>query len=489
MKYEIIEHEKLSRADFAAIIQFDSCNDAMTAAKAINESSYTNSPGIASEGNTGAFRVGKYVVFNAYNQACYDKFLKIISSLESPAGPGESSVDSLARTLWDGMYDKYRTIEDDTDAAVDYIRAMFPEAEAFREDADCYYFDYDGGKYFIKLEYSIDATGKIRYGKIVVRDYDNKMKPVNIDRDTVDVKGTLEKFFKKAKPAGDSKTPAGDSKTPAGDSKTPAGDSKDSDVDSLAKTLWDGMADPDCKAGYDMDAATDYLRAMFPEVEIISEQLESFYFDYDGVKYGITLKYDRDENNQLHGGKIIVSDYDDTMEPVTIDRDTDDVKGTLEKFFKKAKPADSTDSDVETLARTLWDGMTDPVREVHVDRDAAIAYFRAMFPGAETSVNGADSFYFDYCGVKYTMVLDYDRDENDELHGGKIIVYDHKNVPVIIDCFTRDVKGTLEKFFKKAKPAGDSPDEPSLMDRLDKVDAEIKKLNNEIWKIKKSIKK
>lgn len=127
------------------------------------------------------------------------------SSRKSQAEPGESSVDTLARTLWDGMYDKDRTIEDDTDAAVDYIRAMFPEAEAFREEADCYYFEYDGGKYFIKPEYSIDATGKIRYGKIVVRDYDSKMKPVTIDRDTRNVKGTLEKFFKKAKPAGNSK--------------------------------------------------------------------------------------------------------------------------------------------------------------------------------------------------------------------------------------------------------------------------------------------
>jgi hypothetical protein len=123
---------------------------------------------------------------------------------ESPAEPGESSVDTLARTLWDGMYDKDRTIEDDTDAAVDYIRAMFPEAEAFREEADCYYFDYDGGKYFIKPEYSIDASGKIYYGKIVVSDYDGKLEPVTIDRDTDDVKGTIEKFFKKAKSAGDS---------------------------------------------------------------------------------------------------------------------------------------------------------------------------------------------------------------------------------------------------------------------------------------------
>jgi hypothetical protein len=127
------------------------------------------------------------------------------------------------------------------------------------------------------------------------------------------------------------------------------------------------------------------------------------------------------------------------------------------EFGSLESPAEPRDPAVDSLASTLWEGMTDPDREVHVDRDAAIAYFRAMFPGAETSVNGADRFYFDYCGVKYTMVLDYDRDENDELHGGKIIAYDHKNVPITIDCLTRDVKGTLEKFFKKAKSTGDSP--------------------------------
>jgi hypothetical protein len=66
------------------------------------------------------------------------------------------------------------------------------------------------------------------------------------------------------------------------------------------------------------------------------------------MEYGVTLDYDRDENNELRGEKIIVSDCNDKMKPVTIDRDTRDVKGTLEKFFKKAKSAgDSPDSPDE----------------------------------------------------------------------------------------------------------------------------------------------
>jgi len=124
---------------------------------------------------------------------------------KSPAEPVDPAVDSLAKNLWDGMYDKDRTIEDDTDAAVDYIRAMFPEAEAFREEADCYYFEYDGGRYFVRPEYSLDEKGKVQYAKIIVREYDCKLEPVSVDRDTRNVKGTLEKFFKKANPAGNSK--------------------------------------------------------------------------------------------------------------------------------------------------------------------------------------------------------------------------------------------------------------------------------------------
>jgi hypothetical protein len=205
MKYEVIEHEKLSGADFAAIIKFDSYPDALAAVKAINESDETNTPGSASVGNTGAVRVGKYVVFNAYSQACYDKFLKIVGSIESPAEPRESSVDSLARTLWDGMADGDCEVIDDRDAAIAYLCAMFPGAKATIISLEsCFYFDYDGMEYGVTLDYDRDENNELRGEKIIVSDCNDKMKPVTIDRDTSDVKGTLEKFFKKAKSAGDS---------------------------------------------------------------------------------------------------------------------------------------------------------------------------------------------------------------------------------------------------------------------------------------------
>ena len=198
MKYKVIEREKLSGADFAAIIQFGSCTDAMAAAKAINESSETNTPGSASEGNTGAFRVGKCVVFNAYHQACYDKFIKIIGSLDC-------SVESLADNLWDGMACPEGFVGDDMDAAIAYLSAMFPEAKATIESPDSFYFDYDGVEYLITLKYDdADKNNQLRGWIIIASNYDDTIEPVTIDRHTPDVKGTLEKFFKKAKPAGDS---------------------------------------------------------------------------------------------------------------------------------------------------------------------------------------------------------------------------------------------------------------------------------------------
>lgn len=245
------------------------------------------------------------------------------SSRKSQAEPGESSVESLARTLWDGMYDRYHKVKDDMKAATDYIQAMFPGAENIRPYVKCSYFDYDGGRYFVRPEYSLDEKGKVQYAKITVHDCDCKLEPVTVDRDTRNVKGTLEKFFKKANPAGNSRKSSGKPRKPS--------------VDSLARTLWDGMADSDGKVADDMDAAIAYLSAMFPKVNATVESPDSFYFDYDGVEYLVVLDYSRDENLLLHGGKLTVRDREGRMEPVFIDRKTADAKGTLEKFFKNAK--------------------------------------------------------------------------------------------------------------------------------------------------------
>jgi hypothetical protein len=277
------------------------------------------------------------------------------------------------------------------------------------------------------------------------------------------------------------------SKAVSGRRRKSQAEPRESSVDSLARTLWDGMADGDCEAIDDRDAAIAYLCAMFPGAKATIISLEScFYFDYDGMEYGVTLDYDRDENNELRGEKIIVSDCNDKMKPVTIDRDTRDVKGTLEKFFEKAKSAwVFKNSDVDSLARALWDGMYDRYRKVKDDMKAATDYIQAMFPGAENIRHDVECSYFDYDGGKYFVRPEYSLDEKDKVIYGKITVrdYDCKLEPVFIDSETADVKGTLEKFFKKAKIT-----EPSLMDRLARLDAAAKAINYEIGEIRRILK-
>ena len=333
MKYEIIEHEVLSVADIAAIIQFDSYTDALAAVKAINESDETNTPGSASVGHTGAFRVGRCVVFNAYSQACYGKFLKIVGSLESPAESGESAVDSLARALWDGMYDRSRKLDDDLKAATDYIRAMFPGAENIRYTYGLSYFDYDGGKYFIRPEYSLDEKGKVQYAKIIVREYDCKLEPVSVDRDTSDVKGTLEKFFKKAKSAGDS---------------------QDS-TDSHAANLWESMADPDSDECADTNAVLVYLESVLPQADIRKTGWALIQLEYKGMEYSVSLHYFHGDEDDSY---ILFFNKQSGSADLRIYRDTENPDEQIRKLFESPdSPAEPSLTDrvakLEAVVKTL----------------------------------------------------------------------------------------------------------------------------------------
>lgn len=257
-------------------------------------------------------------------------------------------------------------------------------------------------------------------------------------------------------------------------------------VESLASKLWESMDDLDIDECDDTDKAVAYLKSVLPRADIGKTGSTFIQLVYMGMEYRVTLYY------LPGGGELQFYNRQSDIVDLEINRDTENPDSLVRMLFD-----DSPYSEAESLARTLWDGMADPEREVHDDRDAAIACLRAMFPDAEVTVAGADSFYLDCDGEEYYFLLDYDRDENNKLHGGKIIVRDYGNAPepVTINGNTRDVKGTLEKFFKKAKSAGNSPDspdspaEPSLMDRLAKLDAEIKKINAEIKEIKATIKK
>ena len=235
--------------------------------------------------------------------------------------------------------------------------------------------------------------------------------------------------------------------------------------------------------------------------------------------YGKTGEHHIDAMHSIDFGMDDVIVYNDLVETSAIFgiavRNMDDPANA--EFGVSKSPADSA---VDSLARTLWAGMYDSHHKVTDDRDAAIAYIRAMFPGVDNIWPGDARAYFDYDGVKYFIMPEYSLDENENVQYGKITVRDYDGTweYITIDRDTRDVKGTLEKFFKKAKSAVDSPDsrdspdspvepsledrvaksagdspdspvEPSLEDRVAKLEAVVKTLNDEIKKIKKIIRK
>ena len=82
MYFNVVAADELTRCDFPAILQFQDNELAKKAADAINQSVMANSPGIVSEGNTGAMKIGNYVAFNSYSEQCYNKILKLVEEAE-----------------------------------------------------------------------------------------------------------------------------------------------------------------------------------------------------------------------------------------------------------------------------------------------------------------------------------------------------------------------------------------------------------------------
>ena len=377
--------------------------------------------------------------------------------------PVKPAVESLARALWDGMANPDGEVEDDIKAATGYLRAMFPEVEVISEELESFYFDYDGVEYDITLKYDRDENNQLHGGKIIVSNYDDTMEPVTIDRDTPDVKGTLEKYFKKAKSAGDS---------------------PDSDVESLARTLWDGMYDRSSKLDDDLKAATDYIRAMFPGAENIRYTFGLSYFDYDGGKYFIRPEYSLDEKGKVQYAKIIVREYDCKLEPVSVDRDTRDVKGTLEKFFKKAKSAGNSKDSTDSHAANLWESMADPDSDECADTNAALVYLESVLPQADIRKTGWALIQLEYKGMEYSVSLHYFHGDEDDSY---ILFFNKQSGSADLRIY-RDTENPDEQI-RKLFESPDSPAEPSLTDRVTKLEAVVKTLNSEIRKIKKIIKK
>ena len=81
MYFNVVATDELTHCDFPAILQFQDNELAKKAADAINQSVMANAPGIVSEGNTGAMKIGNYVAFNSYSEQCYNKILKLVEQL------------------------------------------------------------------------------------------------------------------------------------------------------------------------------------------------------------------------------------------------------------------------------------------------------------------------------------------------------------------------------------------------------------------------
>ena len=260
--------------------------------------------------------------------------------------------------------------------------------------------------------------------------------------------------------------------------------SPDSDVESLARTLWDGMYDRSSKLDDDLKAATDYIRAMFPGAENIRYTFGLSYFDYDGGKYFIRPEYSLDEKGKVQYAKIIVREYDCKLEPVSVDRDTRDVKGTLEKFFKKAKSAGDSQDSTDSHAANLWESMADPDSDECADTNAALVYLESVLPQADIRKTGWALIQLEYEGMEYSVSLHYFHGDEDDSY---ILFFNKQSGSADLRIY-RDTENPDEQI-RKLFESPDSPAEPSLTDRVTKLEAVVKTLNAEIRKIKKIIKK
>ena len=146
MNFKVLTTDEFNRCDFATMLQCDSRDDAMRAAEFINGSEWANTGRLA-RGESGAFSVGCYVMYNTYGEDAADHVLEALRKLDigMPAQDDEPTAEpgTASRELFDILesdiesqndFEKQREAIDGL--IVEYLAATYPEAVFVGSDID-----------------------------------------------------------------------------------------------------------------------------------------------------------------------------------------------------------------------------------------------------------------------------------------------------------------------------------------------------------------
>lgn len=146
MNFKVITTDEFNRCDFATMLQCDSRDDAMRAAKFINGSEWANT-GRLTRGESGAFSVGRYVMYNTYGEDAADHVLDALRTLangmsaqvdEPTAEPGTASRElfDILESDIESQHDFEEQREAIDGLIVEYLAATYPEAVFVGSDID-----------------------------------------------------------------------------------------------------------------------------------------------------------------------------------------------------------------------------------------------------------------------------------------------------------------------------------------------------------------
>lgn len=134
MQFKVITTDEFSHCDFATMLQFDSRDDAMRAAEFINGCKWANTGRLA-RGESGAFSVGRYVMYNTYGEDAADHVLEALNGMSVQVDEPTADPGTAFRELFDFLENDIESQNDFVDQreAIDglivkYLAASYHEA-------------------------------------------------------------------------------------------------------------------------------------------------------------------------------------------------------------------------------------------------------------------------------------------------------------------------------------------------------------------------
>lgn len=125
MKFDIIDTQEHSHADFSALLAFSSPEHAKESTKAINDSQWANSQSLTL-GQSGAFQVGSHVMFNTYGEKAYGEIIDMLKKL--PVPETEHEIYELYSSMWNSLADPDAPYSEARDLAILFFTKVLPGA-------------------------------------------------------------------------------------------------------------------------------------------------------------------------------------------------------------------------------------------------------------------------------------------------------------------------------------------------------------------------